>query len=38
MSQFYCREDELRKLNKRYEVVSLSVLLFTAGDVLAKRH
>ena len=38
MSQFYCREDELRKLNKRYAGDSLSALSSTADGVLVKRH
>ena len=34
MSRFYCRDEELRKLNKRYE--SLNALSFTADAVLEK--
>lgn len=36
MSRFYCRDEELRKLNKRYENESLNALSFTADAVLEK--
>ena len=38
MSRFYCREDELRKLNKRYAGDSLSALSSTGDSVLVKQH
>ena len=38
MSQFYCRENELRKLNKRYAGDKFELLSSTADGVLVKRH
>ena len=38
MSQFYCREDELRKLINGTLVISLSVLSSMADGVLVKLH
>ncbi len=36
MSRFYCRDEELWKLNKRYENGKFECLSFTADAVLEK--
>ena len=38
MSQFYCREDELRKLNKRYAGDKFECIVTMADGVLVKLH
>ena len=38
MSQFYCREDELRKRINDMRAISLSALSFTEDGVLVKQH
>lgn len=38
MSQFYCREDELRKLNKRYAGDKFECIVIYGDGALVKRH
>ena len=38
MEKFYCREEELRKLNKRYHAGDLNALLYMAAAVLERQH
>lgn len=38
MSQFYCRDNELRKLNKRYAGDKFECIVIYGRRVLAKQH